>query len=382
MMTSIYSGVSGLKAQQSKLDVIGNNIANINTVGYKGQTVTFADLLSQTISGATAANAATGTGGTNAKQVGTGVSVAATTTNMSTGSTQSTGNSSDVSISGNGFFIVQGGGTSDYQFTRAGNFGVDSSGNLTVNGYKVCGWMNYTTNADGSYEFNTNTQVEPLNLFSDSYNGNKKVCAPQATASATVSGSVDASADAQETQATVGSTANATTNATGLTAKTDGASAFAGDITINGTTITIASGDTVQDVIDKINTVSATTGVTAAWDAGDGTNGYIKLISASYGSDATISLAGDNAVLTGLFAATTDTSVATVSAAGTGYDSSNPDATTTLTVYDSLGNSYDVEVNLYKCYVSTDSSGNAITTWRWEAAPSDSGLSLSNNRET
>ncbi|HWR44986.1 flagellar hook-basal body complex protein [Sporomusa sp.] len=375
MMTSIYSGVSGLKAQQKKLDVIGNNISNVSTTGYKSQTVSFADLLSQTISGSTAANATTGTGGTNAKQIGTGVSVAATTTNMTTGSTQSTGNSSDVSISGSGFFIVQGGGSGEYQFTRAGNFGVDSSGNLTVNGYKVSGWMDYTTDTDGNYTFNTETSVEGLNLFSDSYNGNKKVSAPAATTEATISGSVDASADAQGTitKATMGSTANATTNATALTAATADATSFAGTITINKKAITIASGDTIQGVIDKINAVSGTTGVTAAWNAGDATNGYIQLNGTTSSSD--ISLAGANTTLTSLFAATTGTET-TVSVEGL-----EPDATTTLTVYDSLGNSYDVAVNLYKSAVTT-SVGESVTTWYWEAASSDSGLSLSSNSGT
>ncbi|HEX2954901.1 MAG TPA: flagellar hook-basal body complex protein [Bacillota bacterium] len=139
MMTSLYSGLSGLKAEQQKLDVIGNNIANINTVGYKAQTVSFSDMLSQTLSQATAGNTSTRTGGVNAKQVGLGVVVSATTMNMSTGSTQSTGNTSDVAISGDGFFVVQGGSSGEYQFTRAGNFGVDADGNLTVGGCEVCG---------------------------------------------------------------------------------------------------------------------------------------------------------------------------------------------------------------------------------------------------
>lgn len=383
MMSSIYSGVSGLKAQQTKLDVIGNNISNVSTIGYKSQTVSFADLLSQTISGSTAANAATGASGTNAKQIGTGVAVASTSTNITTGSTQSTGNSSDVSISGSGYFIVQGGSSGEYQFTRAGNFGVDASGNLTVNGYTVCGWLDYSENADGTYTYNTQTSVEPINIFSDSYTGNKKISAPAATATATVSGSVNSGADAQAAAATIGSSANATLNATGLTAVTDDAgSTFAGTITVNGTSVTIAAGDTVQTIIDNINAAGA--GVTAAWNSGDGANGYIQLTSTAAGSTAAVELGGTNDTLAKLFGAidgTTDTTSTSVAAAGTDYDSSSPDATTTLQVYDSLGNSYDVLVNLYKSQVAT-ADGQSVTTWYWEAATADTGLSLSNNSGT
>jgi len=201
MMMSMYSGVSGLKAQQTKLNVIGNNIANVSTTGYKYQTVSFSDLLSQTLSGATAANTATNQGGTNAKQIGLGVGVSATTTVMTTGSTQSTGNSSDVSISGDGFFIVKGGSSGEYQFTRAGNFGVDANGNLTVGGLTVCGWQDYggAAQADGTYTYDTQKTVEPINLFSDSYNGNKQIIAPEATTAATLTGNLTSSATASGT---------------------------------------------------------------------------------------------------------------------------------------------------------------------------------------
>ncbi len=385
MMTSIYSGVSGLKAQQTKLNVIGNNIANVNTTGYKAQTVSFADLLSQTISGATAANTTTGRGGINAKQIGTGVSVAATTTITTVGSTQSTGNSNDVSISGNGYFIVQGGGSGTYQFTRAGNFGVDSSGNLTVNGYNICGWPDYALDADGNYVFDTDTAVSPLNLFS---NG-KKVLAASATTKSTLSGAIDASSDAQgtvtsATAATLGSTSNATANVTGLTAASNDLTSLAGaTITVNGTTITINSGDTIQTVLDSLNAIS---GVTASFTAGDGTNGYIQLSTSATGSTAALTVNGDNSVLTGLLAATTDTAVTTLTASGTDtvyptglLDTTNleADGTTTLTVYDSLGNDYNVQVSLYKSYVVSSDAANPVTYWQWEAGTTDSNMAVS-----
>ena len=163
MMMSMYSAVSGLRSQQTKLNVIGNNVANINTLGYKGQSVGFSDLLSQTIS---SAGAASGTrGGTNAKQIGLGSQVSSISTNMSTGSSQYTGNDTDAALSGAGLFVVQGGGTGRYQFTRAGNFGVDVDGNLVVNGLKVCGWNDYSVDLDGNVTYSTQSEVTPLNAF-------------------------------------------------------------------------------------------------------------------------------------------------------------------------------------------------------------------------
>lgn len=196
MMMSLYSGVSGLRSQQSKLNIIGNNISNVNTIGYKQQRASFSDLLSQTLSNASAASTATNRGGTNPIQVGLGVNVSSIDTLMTTGSTQSTGNSTDLSISGSGFFIVQGGSVGEYQFTRAGNFGVDANGSLTVGGLKVCGWQDYggSAQADGTYVYDTQKSVESINLFSDTINGNKKIIAPQATSAAALSGNLDPSA--------------------------------------------------------------------------------------------------------------------------------------------------------------------------------------------
>lgn len=215
MSLAMYSGVAGLKAQQTKLDVIGNNIANISTSGYKSQRVSFSDVLSQTLSAATGPGSRRG--GTNPKQVGLGVSVSAIDTNMTTGSTQSTGNPMDVSIGGNGFFIVNG-GNDEYKFTRSGNFGVDKQGNLTVNGFKVCGWQEYSTSASGTNTYNTQKTVEPINVFSDSVNGNKKIIAPKATTTGMLSGNLDPTKTAKGTAigniGTVPSAADSTTTMT------------------------------------------------------------------------------------------------------------------------------------------------------------------------
>lgn len=141
MMRSMYSGVAGLRTHQTKMDVIGNNIANVNTVGYKSQNITFQELLYQTTSPASGPDDATGRAGINAKQIGLGVTTGAINTQIETaGASQTTGNPFDIRITGKSFFIVND-GTSNY-FTKAGAFYVDANGNLamTTNGYNVMGW--------------------------------------------------------------------------------------------------------------------------------------------------------------------------------------------------------------------------------------------------
>lgn len=138
MMRSMFSGVSGLKAHQAKMDVIGNNIANVNTVGFKGQTVSFQEVFAQTIKGGGSPQG--GRGGTNPQSIGLGVNIASMDVQHTQGSTQRTDNPTDVMIDGNGFFVVSNDGGQNQFYTRAGNFTVDVSGNLvTPGGFKVLG---------------------------------------------------------------------------------------------------------------------------------------------------------------------------------------------------------------------------------------------------
>lgn len=137
MMRSMYSGVSGLQVHQVKMDVIGNNISNVNTVGFKGSKVTFSEVFSQTIKGAGAPQE--GRGGTNPQQVGLGAGLGAITVQHSKGSTQRTDNATDIMIDGNGFFIVTADASAQNVFyTRAGNFSLDKLGYMVnPNGYKL-----------------------------------------------------------------------------------------------------------------------------------------------------------------------------------------------------------------------------------------------------
>ncbi|PYI50374.1 flagellar hook-basal body complex protein [Paenibacillus flagellatus] len=138
MLRSLYSGVSGMRGFQTKLDVIGNNIANVNTIGFKGSRAMFKDILSQTVAGVTAP--ADGGGGINAKQIGLGVTLAAIDTLHTPGSAMTTNVVTDVRIDGDGFFAVRNGEDGGIFLTRDGNFKVDAAGQIvTADGYRVVG---------------------------------------------------------------------------------------------------------------------------------------------------------------------------------------------------------------------------------------------------
>ena len=139
MMRSLYAGVSGLQNHQTRMDVIGNNISNVNTYGFKKGRATFQDMISQQINGA--ARPTEEVGGVNPKEVGLGMSVATIDTIFTQGNLQTTGNTTDLAIQGNGFFVLKNGDETFY--SRAGVFGTDSNGTLVnpANGLRVQGWM-------------------------------------------------------------------------------------------------------------------------------------------------------------------------------------------------------------------------------------------------
>ena len=192
MMMSMFSSVSGLKAHQTRMDVIGNNIANVNTVGFKASRATFQEIFSQTLASASSPDALSGRGGTNPMQIGLGMNVDAIDIQMERGSVQRTESPTDLSIEGEGFFIVRGGNEGAYHFTRAGNFTIDKQGNLvTASGQNVYGWMKYVYGENG-YEFDTQEPIRAINLYEDIYNSNKRIIAAKATTEAVLSGNLDA----------------------------------------------------------------------------------------------------------------------------------------------------------------------------------------------
>ena len=182
MMRSMYSAVAGLRAHQTKMDVIGNNIANVNTTGFKASNVVFSDVYYQTLQSATGANSTTGAAGQNARQIGLGSKLTSITPNMTTqGGAQATDNAMDIMLSGDSFFIVNSAGQTC--FTKAGAFGVDAVGNLcTSSGALVMGWE-----SDDAGEI-VRGQVKKLAVMGPDY----LYSSPAATTETYLSGNIDA----------------------------------------------------------------------------------------------------------------------------------------------------------------------------------------------
>jgi flagellar hook protein FlgE len=238
MMRSLYSGVAGLKSQQTGMDVVGNNIANVNTNGFKSGRATFQDTLNQTLSGASSPTGTTG--GTNPKQIGLGVGVGTIDTLFTDGSIQSTGKNTDLCLSGQGLFIVND-GTNSY-YTRNGAFQFDAKGNYVMpgSGLLVQGWMgNNTSTVD------TNGTIGNIQIQAG------KTMAAKATTTATYSKNLSANAATIATMTlTLANGSTVTVPATDTTSykigDTNGASTIA-SMTLNmsdSTTKSITTGTT------------------------------------------------------------------------------------------------------------------------------------------
>ncbi|MER3452818.1 MAG: flagellar hook protein [Acidimicrobiia bacterium] len=195
MMRSMFAGVSGLRSHQLMMDVVGNNIANVNTIGYKASRVIFQDTLSQIIragsdGGGGGTNLIENIGGVNPQQVGLGVRIASTDAVFTQGGSQLTGRATDVAIQGEGFFVVNLAG--EQLYTRAGAFGFDARGFLTdSSGAIVQGWM-----ADSSGSIVTSGPIGNIRLELD------KVFPPVSTSQVTVGGNLSATAAAGEVSTT------------------------------------------------------------------------------------------------------------------------------------------------------------------------------------
>jgi len=238
MLRSLFAGVAGLKSHQMRMDVIGNNIANVNTTAFKTSRVTFQDLLSQTIRGATAATE--GRGGINAVQIGLGVQVASVNTLNTQGSLQATGKVTDLAIQGNGFFILKRG--SIVRFTRDGTFDIGTDNTLVspANGYKLQGWM-----ADASGIINTSLPVGEITIPLG------QLMPASATTGITMSGNLDASVST----ATVGTILQ--TNP--LLAKAESSDDMTTLYTSGGDSLGLSNGDEIRVSGDGGNTYTTLT---------------------------------------------------------------------------------------------------------------------------
>jgi flagellar hook protein FlgE len=175
----MYSGVSGLRIHQTKMDVIGNNIANVNTVGFKSSRVTFSEVFSQTIQGASGASE--NSGGTNPMQIGLGAGISSIDVDMTEGAAQRTDNPLDLKIEGDGFFVVS--DVTGNKFSRAGAFRVDEAGNLVnPDGLNVMGWT-----PDATSGLISKTKVVPLQIL----NADNMYVEPSLTTSVTLSGNIN-----------------------------------------------------------------------------------------------------------------------------------------------------------------------------------------------
>lgn len=309
MLSSFFSGISGLLASSTAINVVSNNIANVNTVGYKSSNVTFQDALYQAI------NSSSGT-----EQVGRGTAISSITTDFSDGSLETTSSSTDLAISGDGFFIVEDAATGATYYTRAGSFDLDSNGNLVdSNGYVVQG----------------------------------KVI-DQATGA--VSG-VDTDVIIPQTP----SQPNATSYI-GMNLNLQSSSEWAGTISaITGT------GSAVSSVTATDGSYPATGTYTMSYDS---TTGYLTVTvdSTSYSEAVTAGTTYDNFGGSGLTITTADTlATGTQSLTLSGFDVTDAADTSnyssSITVYDSLGQSHTVTVYFTK--TGEDDSG--ISTWGWYA---------------
>ena len=186
MMRSLYSGVAGLRTHQTKMDVLGNNIANVNTTSFKSQSITFSDLMYQTTQ--TASGATETKGGVNARQIGLGAKSGAIATAIeSQGATQTTNNPFDIMITGKAFFVVNNG--KENLYTRDGSFYVDGAGNLAMqsNGYLVQGWVANENRETGEITINKNGGLSPLQIMSAA----NSTYSPASTTAGLFSGNID-----------------------------------------------------------------------------------------------------------------------------------------------------------------------------------------------
>ncbi|WP_051196665.1 flagellar hook-basal body complex protein [Butyrivibrio sp. XBB1001] len=186
MMRSLYSGVAGLRTHQTKMDVLGNNIANVNTTSFKSQSITFSDLMYQTTQ--TASGATETKGGVNARQIGLGAKSGAIATAIEgQGATQTTNNPFDIMITGKAFFVVNNG--KENLYTRDGSFYVDGAGNLAMqsNGYFVMGWVAQEDPETGAITVNKNGGLSQLQIMS----ADNTTYSPASTTQALYSGNLD-----------------------------------------------------------------------------------------------------------------------------------------------------------------------------------------------
>lgn len=352
MMRSLFSGVSGIKVHQTRMDVIGNNIANINTIGFKSSRTTFSDMLSQLQSSAAAPT--DNLGGINAKQIGLGANVESIDLIFTDSSPQQTGKNTDLALSGNGLFVLKNGNQSFY--TRNGAFMFDEDGYYVLpgSGLRVQGW-NAT---DGVL----NTNGTPTDIVVPV----GKTMEATATSTIDYTGNLNKESltitSIQPTQASSGYLGNVTTqnystqvtiNGNQYTAATNTEYASGDNVTLKyGKVTAVGSGNYIAQIIDdEGNVVTTLTGLTTAPTEGaDYTDGTAAAASTA-GTYTSVNVDGTNA----MSARITLSDGTTMNVTSGYYEVGKSVPVTTLaTVYDSLGGQHQVTLLLDKDSSSYD----------------------------
>lgn len=345
MMRSLFSGVSGLRNHQVQMDIIGNNIANVNTIAFKASRLLFQDMLSQTLKAA--GGGGEGRGGTNAQQAGLGMRIGSIDTIFSQGNLMATQRKTDLAIQGQGFFILSDGTNRFY--SRAGGFDFDLNGNMVnpANGYIVQGYVGAgdvmgTVIEDIQIEFNQSLPAKVTTEVSFAGNLDSDVSPTSAFASTLLTKLFDE--DGNQMNLQVGDEIDfaGTVGATGITGShivtttsslSDLASSFQTAVQAAGTgneTVTVQSGGDLRLGADT----SAITGATLTCTGKTDFNTY------------------------GVF----DTPIATSSTGDTAEGSRAADYTTFVTAYDSLGNT-----QILSFLFAKDSESGVSNTWNWQA---------------
>jgi flagellar hook protein FlgE len=247
MMRSMFSGISGLRSHQTMMDVVGNNISNVNTAGYKSSVVTFQEALTQTLVGPSAGSATQG--GSNPIQIGLGTRVATIDGVFTQGASQVTGRNTDLAVQGDGFFVLDNAGNRMY--TRAGNFSFDSAGNLTApGGSRVMGWL---ADATGAVDYSKPLEAIQLPLT--------QVIDPVITQNVSLGGNLPADAAIGEGVVTTISVFDSIGNSHELVATFTKTGANAWDVaaTIDGSAATLSSTSVTFDTSGALSSTSPIT---------------------------------------------------------------------------------------------------------------------------
>ena len=373
MLQAMFSGVSGLQVHQTKLDVIGNNIANVSTIGFKSGAVSFEDQLSQTLRDSSSPS--TTVGGVDPAQVGLGVQLGGITTDQSQGNLQTTGKLTDMAIQGSGFFVV--GSGSAITYTRDGSFDLDGNGVLVnpATGGQVLGYAADATGAINSTKPLTSDSVLKIPIGT--------LTSVKQTTSATFQGNLDASSSLQSTASTF--TGNVTTDPTTISATAYDAlgNAHAVALTLSGKTSNAGTGN---------DTWTATMQIDGSNLGGGPYNAVFNTSTGAFVSTTippTTTLTGSNGAANfslglGLNGLTGNTAgAATATAATNGQTGTSPIWDTSIKVYDSLGVGHQLDFQFTRNLVGAGAPTSAAGQWSWTASengnPVASSASTGNN---